>query len=140
MNFRQLTQPDLDYMREHSDDKGFYKEVPERTEYDYALEHNGDILCIGGMRLMNDTTAVGWFDLSPKGFENLIACYRTISEWMIQLAETLKIVRLEAYVREGFGVGVRTVEHLGFGFERKVPKYFGNEDAMLFVRFFEGNE
>lgn len=137
MNFRQLQQSDIDYMREHSPDKDFYKDCPERIEYDYCLEHDGDVLCVGGVRLMNTTTGTGWFDFSPKGYEHTIICYRTISEWMIQLCQSLHITRLEAYVREGFGAGVRTVEHLGFGFERKVPRYFGDTDAMLFVRFFE---
>jgi len=137
MNFRQLTQQDIDWMRENTGDKAFWKSLPERVDYDYCLEHCGDVLCAGGVRLMNETTAVGWIDISPKGHEHIVLCYRTISEWMIQLCQSIGIIRLEAYVREGFGAGVRTVEHLGFSFERKVPRYFGNTDAMLFVRFFE---
>ena len=137
MNFRALTQVDIDWMREHTVDKEFWKESQEQIGMDYCLEDDGKVLVVGGVRLMNPNTAVGWIDISEEGFKRLIIVFRTVSEWMIHLSEALNFTRLEAYVRAGFGAGVRTVEHLGFGFERKVPRYFGDTDALLFVRFFE---
>lgn len=147
MIFSKMTQADLDYMRDHSTDNDLYKSIPETIEHNFALRDGNDVLGIGGIRMMNDTTGVGWFDLSRKGFENVIACYRTISEWIggytdgkgnreKGICQELGIVRLEAYVKDGFGRGVRTVEHLDFAFERKVHKYFGDQDGLLFVRYF----
>lgn len=148
MNFRALTQSDLKYMKAVSPDKEFYKDGHENISFDHVLEHNGDILVIGGLRFVNKTTAIGWFDISPAGYENLLAVYRTICEWMDGyrdsdghcikgIIEELGIIRLEAYVKESFGKGIRTVEHLGFEFERTVKKFFGTEDALLFVKFYD---
>lgn len=137
MKFRELQQSDLEWMSKNSNDKEFYKAIIEKTEYDYALTDGDDVLGVGGVRVQNTATATGWFDISPKGLERPVLCFRTISEWTEMISDALGIVRLEAYVKEGHQAGIRTVEHLGFGFERKVTRYFGKEDAMLYVRFFD---
>jgi len=149
MNFRQLQQSDVEYMAENSYDKDFYKQVPAQTEFDYALEHDGDILGVGGFRMKNNTTAWCWFDLSTKAAEHTIVCYRVIKEWIEGyegkdghvpgFCETHGILRLEAYVKVGFEAGARTVEHLGFEWEHRMMKFIGQSPADRYVKYFDGD-
>ena len=138
MDFRELQESDITFMREHSLNKCFYKECPEQTDYTYALEHYNQVLGIGGIRMINNSTAWGWFDLSDAAEDHLIVTYRTVKEWLEILCNEKKIIRLEAYVRVGFEAGVRTVEHLGFKFESRMPQFIYHNPADLFVRFFDG--
>ena len=150
MEFRQLIKSDIEYMKEHSTKDAFYKEMPAQADFDYALDHNGDILGIGGFRMINNTTAYCWFDLSDKSKEHTIACFRCIKEWIDGytfdgkyhpgFCETMGILRLEAYVKVGFEEGVRTIEHLGFSYEHRMLKFIGQEPADLYVRFFDGDK
>jgi len=147
MGFRTLTKDDIAFMREHTVDKDFYKDMPEVTDYSYALFDEDRTLGVGGFHMMNNTTAVCWFDLSDIGYENTIQCYRTIREWMDGytdkqgvyhegFCDTMGIRRLEAYVRTGFEYGIRTVEHLGFEWQCRAMKYFGDYPADVYVKFY----
>ena len=136
MNFRALTKDDIDYMREHTVDKDFYKDKPEQTDFSYALEHKGETLGVGGFHMMNMTTAVCWFDLSDAAGDHVIVCYRVIKEWLDIFCKEQGILRLEAYVKTGFEAGIRTVEHLGFQWQYRAMKYFGQCPADVFVKYF----
>ena len=140
MNFRIATDKDFKFMQEHSTDKDFYKECPEQVEYDFVLEHNDDILGVGGFKMINNTTAWCYFDLSDKVENHLIVCYRVIKEFTDIFCKEHGIFRLEAYVKVGFEAGMRTVEHLGFSYEHRMLKFIGQAPADLYVKFYNGDK
>jgi hypothetical protein len=124
-------------MADHSAlDREYYKKPPEPVDYAYTLEHEGKVLIIGGFRMITDATALCWIDLSDIGMERIFTCYRAIVEWMDMFCHEHNIVRLEACVRSGFDKGARLVEHLGFEFEGRKPRYFEAVDGLLYVRYF----
>ncbi|MDD5459418.1 MAG: hypothetical protein PHF37_08515, partial [Phycisphaerae bacterium] len=103
----------------------------------WTLEHEEKVLGIGGIKMVNNTTAICWFDLSKYAGEHIVVCYRVIKEWIPIVCKEKKIRRLEAYVKAGFEAGVRTVEHLNFDFEHRKKKYIGDIAADCYVRFFD---
>ena len=151
MEFRAISDEDIDYMKEHSSTPEFYKQIPEETEFSYALVHDDKTLVVGGFRLMNKTTCVNWFDISDVGYKNIVQVVRTIKEWSegytdkdgkhhVGFYEMMGILRAEAYVRSGHLEGERFVKHFDFTHERVVLKYFGEDPANLFVKFFDHGE
>ncbi len=138
MEFRELQQKDITYMSRHSRDKDYYKKPVVQTDFCWALEHENKTLCIGGIKLINDTTAWAWIDLSEACEKHIITCYRTIKEWSDMFCKQQGIKRLEAFVEVGFEKGIRTVEHLGFKFEYRKSKFFGDRPADVFVKFYNG--
>ena len=149
MEFRALTQADVDFMAKHTKDRDCYKESSGQSEYSYALvDSDEQTLVVGGFRLMNKTTCVCWFDVSDVGFENIIKVVRTIKEWTegytdktgkkhIGFYEMMGIVRAEAYVLDGHEEGERFVKHFNFCYDRNVIKYYGHCSANLYVKFFD---
>ena len=152
MEFRALTQADIDFMKTHTEDRDCYKETSGQSEYTYALVDDDDsTLVIGGFRMMNKTTVVCWFDISEAGRRNVIAVVRTIKEWTEGYTdkydqynpgfyETMGVLRAEAYVKSGHLEGERFVRHFDFIHERLVMKYFGQDPANLFVKYFDWGE
>lgn len=136
MKLRELQQADLTYMAENARDKDYYKQPLEQIDYMYALEHDDDILMIGGFRMITDTTAWAWMDLSYAGLERIYTCYRILNEWIHRFCKQRNIARLEACVEVGFEAGVNLATHLGFKYESRKKNFFGNRPADLYVRFF----
>lgn len=136
MIFRELTQTDIDAVKDKSISKGILHKQPETIDYNYALEHKGKVLGIGGIRLINETTTWAWVDMSKDAEEHIITVYRVIKEWLEILARDKRIKRLQAYVEVDFPKAVRMVEHLGFHQESVMPKFVGEKSAYLYVRFF----
>ena len=136
MNFRETTQPDLDFMAEHSVSRGIQSKQPESIEYLYTLEHEGNPLGVGGFRLINSTTAWCWVDLSDRVHEgHTIVAYRVIKEWVEIFAKEHGIKRLQAYVACDFPEAVRMVKHLGFYQEGPPMRCFlGEKSAYMYVR------
>ena len=136
MQFRQLQQSDMDYMADHSAlDRAYYKKPPEPVDYAYALEQDGNVLVVGGFRMITDTTALCWLDLSEIGMEKIYTCYRVIVDWIDIFCQNYGIMRLEACVKYDFAAGVRLVEHLGFEYEGRKKHYFGELDGLAYVRY-----
>jgi len=138
MEFREMTQADLDYLSEHSISRGVTKKLPDRIDWSYALEHEGVTLVIGGIQLINSTTAWGWLDLSGKAGENIYVVYRVVSEWMEKLCKEKGIKRLMAYTEVGFQEAELLIEHLGFYQESIMFNFVGDNPAKMWVRFFDG--
>lgn len=137
MNFRQMTQADLDFVAEHGIHKGVLKNQPEQMDYNYCLEHEGEVLVIGGMKLINNTAAIGWIALTEYSGEYIIEVFRTVKTWLNDMAETLKISCLIAFVEAGFEEGERVILHLGFDKQCRVKNFKGNIPADLWVKTFE---
>jgi len=135
MEFRELKQEDIEAVKNNSISRGILSNQPEIVDYNYTLEHKGKILGIGGIRLINMTTAWAWVDLTHYAGEHIITVYRVIKEWMEILAKDKGIKRLQAYVETDFPEAVRVVEHLGFHQESVMPKFVGNKFAYLYTKF-----
>jgi len=132
MNFREATFEDIKYMAENSINQT-EKKLVERVDYVYALEHDGNLLGIGGFRLIVPTCAWCWIDLSRYGIDNLKELYRTTREWMETFSISMGIVRLQAFVRNN-EKHIRLVKHLGFERESTMKNFYGGDDAYLYVR------
>lgn len=139
MEFRALKQEDIDAVKDDSISRGILSKQPETIDFNYTLEHEGKVLGIGGIRLINMTTAWAWVDLTHYASEHIITVYRVIREWMEILAKDKGIKRLQCYVEVDFPKSKRMVEHLGFRSKYTMPKFVGNKSAYLYVRYFDGD-
>lgn len=136
MLFREMTQQDVEFMKDHSISRGILKSQPEQTEFNYALEHEGKLLIIGGIRLINLTTAWCWVDLSTESGKHLIVIYRAIKEWILELVKEKGLKRLQCYIEPDFPEAVRMIQHLGFEKESIMEGFLPNGDALLYRRIF----
>ena len=135
MIFREATQEDLEYMAEHSINRTVDRKQMERVDYIFTLEHDGNILGIGGFRMIIPTTAWVWVDLSEYGVKHLRDSYRVMQEWMETFVNTHKIVRLQAFVKNEVK-HIRLVQHLGFERESTMEKFYGDDDGFMYKRCF----
>lgn len=136
MKFRETTQSDFEYMKDHSISRGILKSQPNEIEFTYALEHEGKLLGIGGIRLINCTTAWAWIDMTTDVGNHIIVVYRVIKEWMEKLVEEKGLRRLQAYIEPDFPEAIRMAQHLGFHKESILERFLSDRDAYLFVRIF----
>lgn len=134
MEFRLATQADLDYVAENSVSRGMLKQIPEQTDYVYTFEHEGLPLGVGGLRLINLTTAWCWMDMTPISHKYIKTFYRTVSEWRDSFAKEHGLRRLQAYIECDFPEAVRMIEHLGFEKESIMENFIGDKDAFMYKR------
>lgn len=137
MNFREMNQADIEYLKDRSISRGVFKKQPGKIEWSFALEHEGMTLGVGGIDLITLTTAWSWLDLSCDIGEHTIVVYRVIKEYMAIVCKEHGIRRLEAYVEVGFEAGIRLVEHLGYHCEHRMPNFVDDRPADLYVKFYE---
>lgn len=130
MNFREVQQSDIDYMKNHSIN-GDLKQL-KAVDFIYTLEHEGTPLLIGGFRLITDTTCWCWCDISHEAGKHIMTMYRTMKEWMAKFADDHNIRRLQAAVRWDRPEARRMVEHLGFSKESIMPCFFGEDSAIMY--------
>ncbi len=136
MEFRALKQEDIEAVKNDSISRGILSKQPEVIDYGYTLEHEGKILGIGGIRLINLTTCWCWFDLTHYAGEHIITVYRVIKEWTEILMKDKGIIRAQCYIEVDFPESVRMVKHLGFSYESTMPKFVGSKSAYLYVKYF----
>jgi RimJ/RimL family protein N-acetyltransferase len=136
MIFRKMTQEDIKKVAGNSMSRGILHKQPAAIEFDYCLEHEGKILAVGGFRLINETTAWAWLDMTNHAKDHLIGVYRVTKEWMRTLTEELGVKRLQAYVEADFVEGIRLIQHLGFHFEYTMHNFVGNKPACMYVKFY----
>ena len=134
MNFRETVQSDLDFMAENSVSRGIQKHCPEQIDYCYTLEHEGNVLGVGGFRIINPVTAWCWLDMTHLAGSHIIAGYRVIKEWMDIFAKEHKIKRFQAYVRPDFEEAIRMVQHLGFEYEFTMKDFMPEGDAIMYKK------
>jgi len=136
MIFRELRQSDIDYVKDHSISRGVLNKQPERTDFLYTLEHEGEILGIGGIRLIIPTTAWCWIDLTVHATEHIITVYRVVREWMDVLIEQHHIKRLQAYIEPDFPEAIRMIQRLGFEWESNMRNFLPNGDAYMYTKLY----
>lgn len=134
MEFRETTQADLEYVADHSVSRGIQKYQPEQVDYCYTLEHEGQVLGIGGFRLINLTTAWCWVDITHLAKNHIIVCYRVVKEWMDIFVKEHNLKRLQAYIEMDFPQAVRMAQHLGFKKESIMKNFIGDKDAFMYVK------
>ena len=132
-----MLESDVEFVANHSISRGIFHKMPERTEWSYALEHDGKVLGIGGMVMITPTVAWCWIDLTHYAAEHITSVYRVIKEWTEILAKDKGIRRAQAYVDCSFPEAIRTAQHLGFVRESVMPNFIDDKPAIMFVRFFQ---
>lgn len=136
MLFRQANATDIAEVSLTSISRGI-KESPEAIDFVVALEHDGKVLGVGGIKLMVPGTAWVWMDWSKSALSHTSTIYRVTKEWLEQSMRTYCITRAMAAVRPSFQRAIRTVEHLGFHRESTMKRFFGDEDGIMYVKFME---
>jgi RimJ/RimL family protein N-acetyltransferase len=137
MELVELEQSDIDYLRDHSVSRGIFGKLPERTEWSYALRHEGETICAGGVILLTHTTAWIWADLSDKAYGHMISTYRLMRDWLDVLARNHGIKRMQAYTLVGFEEAERTIEHLGFTRESRMRNFVDDQPADMWVKLYD---
>ena len=134
MQLREATKADLLFAADHTVSRGIFKNQPEKIEALYALEHQGEILAVGGIRMVNLSTAWVWVDLTDRIGDHMGAVYRVIKEWMAEMIHLFGIRRMQAYVELDFPEAIRMAEHLGFAKESVLEQFVGDKDAFMYVK------
>ena len=138
MNFREITQADIDYCAKNGLYARKYANDEGPLSLGWTLEHRNDVLAIGGFLFITNTTAWAWIELSQASKQYVLESYRVIKEWMEIACEEKKIVRLQAWVDPEFEAAIRTVEHLGFFRESTMRDFLGKgKPAFLYVKLFQ---
>jgi len=136
MIFQKLTQDDIEQIKNNSISRGILSKQPGVIEFSYALRHEGKVLGIGGIILINTTTAWGWVDLTVEATEHIITVYRVIRDWTKVLCKTHGIKRLQCYIESDFPEAIRMAEHLGFLHESTMARFVDEKSAYLYVKYF----
>ena len=137
MEFGELTQVDIDAVKDNSISRGILSKQPQKIDFSYALRHRGKVLGIGGIRLINETTCWCWLDLSKDAKEHIIAVYRVVREWFEILMKDKGIVRAQCYIEANFEEAIRLAKHLGFRYESTMSNFIGKKPAFMFVKMME---
>jgi hypothetical protein len=140
MEFRIATKADIDFVAENSLYGPIGKEQQEQIDFVYTLDHGDYILGVGGFRMVTDSTAWGWIELSGYIGNHLVPTIRVIQDYMKIFCSNHKIRRLQAWVASDFPEGIRTAKHLGFVEECTMIDFLGKgKNAILLVQYFNGD-
>ncbi len=138
MEFRDIKESDFAFVAEHTASRGCCAKRPVNLDFLVALEHEGNVLAIGGVLLLNPSTSWAWLDLTTFAEGHMVVVFRTIRDWLDKMAEMHGITRMMAAVEIDFAEANRTVEHLGFHRESVMSRFFDDKDAYMYVKFYGG--
>jgi hypothetical protein len=136
MKIRELTMEDIDYVKTRSISRGIFHKLPAQTEWSYALVDGEKTMVVGGIHMINQSTAFCWIDMTEESKSQIILVYRVIKQWMEELVRVHGIIRLQAYTEFNFPEADRVLDHLGFSIESEMRKFVGDYPAKLWVKFF----
>lgn len=135
MEIREAIQSDIDYLvAGNSTSRNCFDEQPEKIDFVYTLEHEGKILVVGGLRLLNLQTAWCWMDFTEDALKMKKSVYRAIRIWLDTFVKDMGIVRLMCPVKTDFQQAISMVEHLGFSREVLMKRFYGENDAYLYTK------
>lgn len=138
MEFRQATERDIQFCADHGLSGTKFLDSESTAISTVVLEHEGNILGMGGIIKITEATAWGWVELTEYTNEKIYTVFRTITEWLIIVCRHYKILRLQTFINPEIAKNVRLVRHLGFERESTMPNFLGkNKDADLYVRMME---
>ena len=129
MKFRESKPEDFDYVIP-------IKERPQLVDFYYTLEHEGNVVGVGGIRLITSATAWCWFTLTEHAEGHTKTVYRVLKEWILIMVKEKKIKRLQAHIDPDSPEAIRTVQHLGFEKECIMEGFLGDKNALLYKRIF----
>jgi hypothetical protein len=135
MNLRDMTDADIEFMKSHSISRGIFNKQPQEIAVSVCIEENGIPLAVGGIQMINCTTAWAWCDLSDESGKHIVIVYRIIRTWLEEMVEKMGIKRLQCYVERDFVEGHNMVRHLGFDFESTAENFVGDKPADIYRRF-----
>jgi len=136
MEFRSATAEDLAYAAEHSISRAEMKR-PDLTDYVHTLEHDGAVLGVGGMKMLNAHCAWCWMNWTTDALKFRTVAYRTVKSFLDAWMASKDITRIMAAVDPDFDEAIRTAEHLGFHLESTMPGFLGDRPALMYVRLRE---
>ena len=143
MKLRQVTQEDLDYVRQNPFEdavKGYpYMECPDENTYIAIYESH--IVAVGGLYIRWEGVGLLWLmltaDCKKYNFYGVLAL-DAIKEKMEFLISENNLWRAEAVVRVGFHKAIKMIEFLGFRRESTLEKYMPDKtDGYLYVRIIQ---
>lgn len=133
MILRDAMLEDLAIVAESSISRGV-KEHTASVDIVYALEHDGHVIAVGGLKLLNPTVAWAWIDFTAEVREHVKDVYRATTEWLDTMMTTHGLKRVMASVDPDFTQAIRLVEHMGFELESVMLRFFGDRPGLLYVR------
>lgn len=137
MQVSKATDADLKAMGKQSVSRGCLGSIPETTDFVYALKHRRELLAVGGIKLMNPTSAWAWLDLAPPALKHKTAVFQAIRDYLDGLMNKSGLTRLMAAVEVDFPEALRFAEHLGFRYESRMENWIGDKAAYMVVRLAE---
>jgi len=137
MEFSAATQDDLELAAEAEGPD--IREYPRSIDYPVSLRHEGQLLAVGGIKLLWMGTAWAWFFWFPAARAHKYTLYRVVKEWLDVQIAVHGLKRVMAAVHQDYPEGCRTVEHLGFEVEAVLPRCFGEQTGVLY-RLLPGKE
>ena len=136
MELRDLVESDLDYCKSHDISRNKFTDPDERVDFAWTLEHEGQILGIGGIQKITDCCAWAWISMTPDALKHIPTIFRTLREYTVQVCQSVGITRLQAWSVIGFEESRRLLEHLDFEKEGKpMQDFVDGKPAQLYVRF-----
>lgn len=133
MILRNATQSDLDYIAGNNISDGL-KEHPADINVLVTIEDAGRVMAVGGLKMMNPTSAWCWINLTPQAVESIHSVYRMIGDWINKIIEDKGLIRVMAAIDPKREDCIRLCEHLGFEKESIMLDFFGRQPALMYVR------
>lgn len=137
MEFQKLNQDHIDAVAGKSISRGIFQKMPPEYEFDFGLVHDGKVMGVGGINLLNLTTGFIWMDMSEDARDNIYTVYRCIKEYMDKIVHTHGLRRLECYVEKDFPEAIRTVRHLGFELEMECQQVIDEKSAFRYIKLYK---
>ena len=134
MKLRPMTDTDAIYADNHSVSRGISSKEPPVVNFCQTLEDEGKIMAVGGIRLVNLTTAWCWVNLTDSAGEKPQTVFRAMQKWLDGMARTHGLNRLQAYVEVNFPEAIKMIELLGFYRESLMKSFVGNHDAYMYAK------
>jgi hypothetical protein len=134
MKFRAATIEDVEYFKEHSINTKADRSDIHQLDYPYTAEDDeGNLLALGGFRMIIPSCAWVWVDLSDEGVKQIKDTYRIIKSLINGWTKFHGVKRIQAFIRDD-EKNKRLARHLGLEEESLMKNFYGNEDAYMYAR------
>jgi hypothetical protein len=130
MILRPATEAEILYAANNAIGPGKIGDIPVVNAYRSVIEHEGKILAVGGINVMNQWSAFATLALTDDARPYMTIVFRTIREYL----DGVTAKCLMATVDPDYEEGKRLVEHLGFTLQGEIPGFLGDKAALLYVR------
>lgn len=126
-----ILQDAQNYMTDYLENAKENIEALSHQGYAWTVEHNDEILMVGGIIKMWEGRGQLWALVSKYAGAHMVGLHRVVLEHIAQYGFN----RVEATVDVGFKEGVRWIKMLGFEFEGYMKAYRPDgSDMLLFAR------